>query len=87
MYLNDIKYLYKKVVSTCVNATLALWITLAATFSVRGFLLIILYVFNFWRYYSDSFINIFYILFRWGLFLKIKKYLFFDDISNVCSFV
>jgi hypothetical protein len=47
MYLNDIKYLYKKVVSTCVNATLALWITLAATFSVRGFLLIILYVFNF----------------------------------------
>jgi hypothetical protein len=47
MYLNDIKYLYKKVVSTCVNATLALWITRAATFSVRGFLLIILYVFNF----------------------------------------
>jgi hypothetical protein len=37
MYLNNIKYLYKKVVSACVNATLALWITHVATFGARGF--------------------------------------------------
>jgi len=28
-----------------------------------------------------------YLLYRWNIFLKIKKYLFSDDISNICSLV
>jgi hypothetical protein len=46
--------------------------------------LIIMYVFNFLRYYFNSIMIFFYILYNLNL---LKKYLFLVSISNECNFV
>jgi len=53
--------------------------------SFAGFFLkkFVLFVFYFWKYYSNSF---FFILYRWTLFLKIK-YLFLDNILDMFGLV
>jgi hypothetical protein len=44
-----------------------------------------IYAFNFLKDFSDSAMIFFYFLYKWNLFLKIKKYIFSDNISNIFS--
>jgi len=70
-FLNHVFYIFFKIIS--IN-TSSLWF-------FCGCFLIILYVFRFWRYYSNS--SIIFLCFIWLIFIfKNKNYLFLDSISN-----
>jgi hypothetical protein len=70
-FLNHVFYIYFKIIS----------INIPSLWFFCGCFLIILYVFRFWRYYSNS--SIIFLCFIWLIFiLKNKNYLFLDSISN-----